>query len=151
VAINRFNKIRPERSNQRLLRLPMVILLLTILSACSEPPYVNIDNAQLQTMLQDKVPLYDIRRAEEWRQTGVIEDSQLLTFVDASGRVKPDFLDRFTGAVAKDDAVILICRTGSRTRTLARYLIEQMGYTQVYNVRYGITRWISDDRPIKRL
>ena len=129
----------------------MVFLLLTVLSACSEPPYVNLDNAQLQTMLQDNVPLYDIRRAEEWLETGVIEDSRLLTFVDAGGRVKPDFMDRFTSAVAKDDAVILICRTGSRTRSLARYLTEQMGYTQVYNVRHGITRWISDDRPIKKL
>lgn len=129
----------------------MVFLLLTVLSACSEPPYQNLDNAQLQTMLQGKVPLYDIRRAEEWRQTGVIEGSQLLTFVDAGGRVKPDFLNRFTSVVAKDDPVILICRTGSRTSTLARYLIEQMGYTQVFNVRHGITRWISDDRPIKKL
>lgn len=129
----------------------MVFLLLTALSACSEPPYGNLDNAQLQTMLQDKVPLYDIRRAEEWRQTGVIEGSQLLTFVDADGRVKPDFQNRFTSAVGKDDAVILICRTGNRTSTLARYLVEQMGYTQVFNVRHGITRWISDDRPIKKL
>ena len=45
----------------------------------------------------------------------------------------------------------LICRTGNRTRTLARYLVEQMGYTQVFNVRDGITRWISDDKPVKRL
>ena len=129
----------------------MVFLLLTVLSACSEPPYKNLDNAQLQALLQDRVPLYDIRRAEEWRETGVIGGSQLLTFVDADGRVKPDFLDRFSSAVGKHDAVILICRTGSRTRTLARYLIEQMGYTQVYNVRNGITRWISDDMPVKKL
>jgi rhodanese-related sulfurtransferase len=26
-----------------------------------------------------------------------------------------------------------------------------MGYTQVFNVRDGITRWISDDKPVKRL
>lgn len=151
MAINCFHKICSGRGNHRLRGLVLVVLLLTVLSACGELPYENIDNEQLQTMLQSKVPLYDIRRAEEWLETGVIEDSRLLTFVDAGGRVKPDFLDRFTSAVAKDDAVILICRTGSRTSTLARYLIEQMGYTQVYNVRHGITRWISDDRPIKKL
>jgi hypothetical protein len=40
---------------------------------------------------------------------------------------------------------MLISRTGRRTGTLARYLVEQMGYTQVFNVGDGITRWFSDD------
>ena len=48
-----------------------------------------------------------------------------------------------------------IAKTGSdtfsRTNTLARLRVEQMGYTQVYNVRDGITRWISDDNPVYRL
>jgi len=60
-------------------------------------------------------------------------------------------MHRFTSAVGKDDPVVLICRTGNRTSTLARHLVEQMGYTQVYNVRDGITRWIRDDRPVTRL
>jgi rhodanese-related sulfurtransferase len=125
-------------------------LLLTALSACSEPPYINVDNAELQMMLEQNIPVYDIRRPEEWRQTGVIEGSKLLTFVDANGRLRPDFIDRFTAEIGQNDPVILICRTGSRTSTLARFLVEQMGYTQVFNVRDGITRWISDDNPVKR-
>jgi rhodanese-related sulfurtransferase len=109
-----------------------------------------VDNAELQMMLEQNIPVYDIRRPEEWRQTGVIEGSKLLTFVDANGRLRPDFIDRFTAAIGQNDPVILICRTGSRTSTLARFLVEQMGYTQVFNVRDGITRWISDDNPVKR-
>ena len=42
------------------------------------------------------------------------------------------------------------CRTGSRTDALARHLVEQMGYTQVYNVRHGISRWIGDKNPVAR-
>jgi len=133
------------------LRVCAVVLLFTGLSACSEPPYTNVDNGRLQIMLEQNIPIYDVRRPEEWLQTGVVEGSELLTFVDDSGRVKPDFLNRFTAATGKDDPVILICRTGSRTRTLARYLAEELGYTQVFNVRHGITRWISDDRPVQRL
>ena len=139
------------RGNLRLLRLCAVFLLSTGLSACSEPPYNNVDNAQLQTMLEQNIPIYDIRRPEEWRQTGVIEGSKLLTFVDAEGRLRPDFLDHFTAPNGQHDPVILICRTGNRTSTLARYLVEQMGYTQVFNVRNGITHWISDDKPVKKL
>jgi len=134
-----------------LFRLSGLLLLVIALSGCAEPPYSNLDNEQLETMLGRGVPIYDIRRAEEWHQTGVIEGSRLQTFVDVSGRVLPDFLAHFSRTVDKDDPVILICRTGNRTSTLARHLIEQMGYTQVYNVRNGITRWISDDRPVTHL
>ncbi len=126
-------------------------LLVITLSGCAEPPYNNLDSAQLKTLLEQGTPLYDIRRPEEWRQTGVVADSQLLTFEDAGGRLLPDFLSRFTAAVGKDDPVILICRTGSRTATLARYLVEKLGYTQIYNVRDGISRWIGEDRPVTRL
>ena len=102
-------------------------------------------------MLEQNTPVYDVRRPEEWRQTGVIEGSQLLTFVDGRGRLKPGFLARFTSAVAKDEPVILICRTGSRTNALARHLVEEMGFTKVYNVRNGISQWMSDGLPVKRI
>ena len=141
---------RIQQRYRQLLRLCGVGLLLTILLACSEPPYTNVSNDELRVMLHNDVPIYDVRRPEEWLQTGVVAGSKLLTFVDASGRVKPDFLGRFIAENEKDDAVILICRTGSRTRTLARYLAEELGYTQVYNVRSGITRWIASDNPVIR-
>ena len=134
-----------------LFRLSGLLLLVIALSGCAEPPYSNLDNEQLETMLGRGVPIYDIRRAEEWHQTGVIEGSRLQTFVDDSGRVLPDFLAHLSRTVDKDDPVILICHTGNRTSTLARHLTEHMGYTQVYNVRNGITRWIRDDRPVTHL
>lgn len=120
------------------------LLLMFALAACSTPPYTNVDNAGLKSLLAQGVPVYDVRRPEEWRQTGVVDGSRLLTFVDARGRLLPDFLPRFAADVGKNDPVILICRTGSRTDVLARYLVENLGYTQVYNVRHGITRWISE-------
>ena len=126
-------------------------LLLAVLSNYTKPPYNNLNNGQLQTMLSQGALIYDIRRPDEWHQTGVIEGSQLLTFVDASGKVKPDFLNQFTEAIGEDYPVILICRTGNRTDVLARHLVEQMGFTQVYNVRDGISRWIRDGRPVIRL
>ena len=126
-------------------------LLLAALSACGELPYTNLNNAELQMMLEKETAIYDVRRPEEWRETGIVEGSKLLTFVDASGRLKPDFIQRFTAEIALDEPVILICRTGNRTGTLARLLVEQLGYTQVYNVRNGITEWIRDSNPVKRL
>ncbi len=133
---------------KRLFLLPLFALLL---GACSEElPYTNVDNDGLLQLMQQGVPLYDIRRAEEWRQTGIIEGSRRLTFIDGQGRVMPGFLEKFTRAIGKNDPVLLICRTGNRTSALARHLVEKMGYTKVYNVRNGITRWISENRPLVR-
>jgi rhodanese-related sulfurtransferase len=70
--------------------------------------------------------------------------------VDSDGRLLPDFFSRFTGRTGKDEPVVLICRTGSRTRTLARYLVEELGYTRVYNVRSGIRQWITDGGAVTR-
>ncbi len=130
-------------------RLLGVLLLAFGLGACTEPPYSNIDNTQLKAHVAQGVPVYDVRRTEEWRQTGVVEGSRKLTYVDAKGRPNPEFLPRFTAEVGKNDPVVLICRTGSRTDTLARELAA-LGYTRVYNVRHGITRWISEKNPVVR-
>ena len=126
-------------------------LMIFIVSACAEPPYNNLDNKQLKTMLDKNVPIFDVRRPDEWKQTGIVEGSKLLTFVDGRGQIKADFLSRFTATVGKDEPVILICRTGNRTSTLARHLVENMGFTKVYNVRNGITQWIRDGQPITRI
>ncbi|OYY95576.1 MAG: sulfurtransferase [Hydrogenophilales bacterium 28-61-23] len=134
---------------QRLLGMLGLFGLLIGLAGCSEPPYSNIDNKQLKTLLAQGAPLYDIRRPEEWRQTGVVAGSRKLTYVDAGGRPNPEFLPRIGTEVAKDAPIVLICRTGSRSRSLARELTD-LGYTRVYNVRNGITRWIRDDNPVVR-
>lgn len=130
--------------------LAALLLVLLPLCAYAAAPYTNIDNQQLKSLQAQGIPVYDIRRAEEWQQTGVVEGSHRLTFVDEKGRLMPDFVAKFTQAVNKNDPVILICRTGSRTDVLSRALVEELGYTRVYNVKNGITRWVSEGLPVVR-
>ncbi len=118
------------------------------LAGCAEPPYTNVDNVGLEQLLQRDVPQFDVRLPEEWQETGVVAGSQRLTFLDANGRVAPGFLQDLTSSVPKDQPIALICRTGNRTDVLARHLIEQMGYNEVYNVRDGIMGWIGEGRPV---
>lgn len=132
------------------LRFSLLLVVLSSLLACSQA-YTNLDNKELKTLLAEGVPIIDVRRPDEWRKTGVIEGSKLLTFVDGQGKVAPDFLNRFTQTIAKDQPVILICRTGNRTSQLSKYLAEKMGYTKIYNVKNGITRWIRDGQPVSRV
>ncbi len=132
------------------LRYLLPLLALIPLTACGASPYTNIDNKQLLVLQAQGVPVYDIRREDEWKQTGIVEGSHKLTFIDDKGRVNPEFVSKFTQSVGKNDPVILICRTGSRTDTLGRALAEQLGYTKIYNVEHGMTRWVSDGLPVVR-
>lgn len=131
-----------------LMRSFAALLVLLALGGCTKPPYSNVDNAQLQALLAQGVPIYDVRRADEWRQTGIVEGSRTLTWVDKSVHPNPEFMPRFTAAVDKNAPVILICRSGNRTDKLARELMEKHGYTQVYNVRNGIAGWIGEGNPV---
>ncbi len=114
------------------------------------PLFRELDSQGLAEMIAKGVKVVDIRRPEEWRQTGVVEGSHLLTAFDQFGRVVPDFPSAFQELAAKDEPVVLICRTGSRTATLARALAEQLEYGKIYNVTDGITRWIAEGRDVNR-
>jgi rhodanese-related sulfurtransferase len=128
-----------------------LILIVSILSGCSEPSYTNIDNEKLKQLTAEGIPVIDIRRAEEWKQTGIIEGSHKLTAFDKHSRFNPEFMTRFRSIVNKEQPVILICRTGNRTSALAEFLSEKQGFIQVYNVKKGITGWIREGKPIKKI
>ena len=134
-----------------MIRYILAVVMVLGLLACGEVPYTNINNEELKTLQEKGIPVYDIRRPEEWKQTGIVKGSKLLTFVDSLGRVNPGFFEKFIASIDKNNPVILICRTGNRTDALSRYLIEKMGYTTIYNVRHGITDWISQGNPVVRV
>ena len=111
-------------------------------------PYKSLDNAGLEEMVRNGATIIDIRRPEEWRQTGVVEGSYLITAFDEQGRMMPDFGARFTQITDPTQPVVLICRTGNRTSALSRMLVEQTDYQDVYNVSRGIVSWIADGRDV---
>jgi rhodanese-related sulfurtransferase len=134
-----------------IMRLLSILALVIWLQGCSPPPYTNVGNEGLKGLVDEGVTLIDIRRPEEWRETGIVAGSRGLTFVDEIGRVTPGFLERLTAGIRPDEPVALICRTGNRTDVLARHMMEHLGYTQVYNVRDGIMGWIGAGLPVSRV
>ena len=108
---------------------------------------IHVDSAGLQRMRTEGVTVIDVRRAEEWSKTGVIEGSHLLTFFDAKGHYD---LGRWLPALAaiaeSGQPVALICHSGKRSGRVARLLDEQLGYRHVYTVQDGISGWIEEGR-----
>jgi rhodanese-related sulfurtransferase len=126
-----------------------VIVLCWLLSFPVMAEMKDIDNNTLQTLLKEKIAIIDIRTPEEWKETGIIEGSHLLTFFDKNGRYNVEkWVKDLEQIVKKDQPVILICRTGNRTVPVRDLLDKKIGYQMVYNVKKGIKDWIKAAKPI---
>ena len=109
---------------------------------------VDIDNATLAKLAASGIPVIDIRTSPEWEETGIVPGSHLLTFFDENGKANPAaWLEKAKGIANPGEPVIVICRTGNRTRVLSQFLTQQAGYAKVYNVRNGIVAWGKEGRP----
>jgi len=111
----------------------------------------ELDNDGLKRLVAEGVVLVDIRRPDEWQQTGTIAGSHLITFFhDKEYKVfdMSAWLLELHKIAKPEQPVILICRSGNRTKSVSNYLDQKAGYTKVYNVTEGITRWIKDGNPV---
>lgn len=120
------------------------------LVSVTPPPFASIDNTQLATKLKSGIKLIDIRRADEWAQTGVIDDSIKATAFDGQGRFINSFLGMLENTVTADEEFALICQTGSRTAALSNWLATKGGYKNVLNVQAGIASWIQAGHPVNK-
>ncbi|MGB5597315.1 MAG: rhodanese-like domain-containing protein [Thiothrix litoralis] len=118
-------------------------------SATQQGSVTNVSNAELQTLLDEKVTLVDIRLPQEWQETGVVAGSHPITLFGRDGAVAPDFLAKLQKVAPLDKPVVLICRTGNRTRAGSE-MLTQVGYKQVYNVTKGIMGWIQEGKAVVR-
>ena len=122
-------------------------LLLAAFAARAE--VTDIDNAELAKLAAAGVPVIDIRTRPEWEQTGIVPGSHLLTFFDERGNADPKtWLQRAQAVSKPGEPVIVICRSGNRTKVLSQFLSQRAGYAKVYNVRDGIVAWGREGRPI---
>ena len=121
-----------------------------LVGGSAEAVVIDIDSGELNKLVATGIPLIDIRTAPEWQQTGIVPGSHLLTFFDEQGRSNPDAWLQKARTIAKPgDPVIVICRTGNRTKVVSQFLSDQAGYAKIYNVRNGISAWVKDGRALK--
>ena len=109
----------------------------------------NIDNEKLEQLREQGVAIIDVRRVDEWQETGVIEGSHAITFFDAKGNYNvDDWLSKVSDIAQSDQPIVLICAQGVRTSKIAEFLDKRLGFTQVRNVTEGISAWIEEGHPV---
>lgn len=141
---------------QRLSVAAAAALMLLSINACSREsgPTLAAPDAHAQVRA-GTLTLIDIRRPDEWRQTGVAEDALRINMAHPHGT--PGFVGQVAAEVGGDKNVPigLICRTGNRSTHMQRALREA-GFTQVYNIDEGMAGsaagpgWIKRGLPLRR-
>ena len=127
----------------KLFAFKIILMINVLLASLAFSDVIEIGNIELKSLLQKKIPLIDIRRKDEWKSTGIVENSILMTFFDKNGKANTnEWLKELNKIANKNDPVILICRTGRRTGIISKFLSEKVGYSLIYDVTDGITDWI---------
>jgi rhodanese-related sulfurtransferase len=114
------------------------ILLVVIVSGClsgisptEKVIHVDVSVQQGKEMIDsDEVFILDVRTQEEYDE-GHIMGSTLIPV---------DELDRRIKELPRDKKILVYCRTGHRSLTASEKL-ETDGFTQIYNMKGGITEW----------
>ena len=122
-----------------------VFFCLALSALLARAEVIDIDNVQLTQLMKSGVTVIDIRTQPEWEETGILPGSKLLTFFDEHGKADPGaWLEKLKPLAKPSDPVVVICRSGNRTKPVSQFLSQQAGYAKVYNVKSGIKGWLSD-------
>ena len=124
-----------------------IFLMISSMSLFAE--IVEVNNDKIDKLIKVGVPLVDIRTEREWYETVMIDQSNLLTFFDKYGNPNvEEWITKFEKIAGRKDPVIIICRSGRRSRVVANYLVQKENYLTVYHATNGIKSWIESNNKI---
>ena len=118
----------------------MILLLATSVMAERKQIWVTPDFVNKNK----KIKIIDIRTPSEWRETGIVANSYTIMFFDEKGNFDlKSFLTQLNQTVKKGEPFALICRVGSRTGMVSKFLSEKLDY-KVIDLKGGITKLIKE-------
>ena len=112
-----------------------------------------MDNFSLEITLDKAHSLYkeenlliiDVRTAKEWKMTGVIPGSILISMHDDNNLERKSFLEEINLKISsyKSKKIAFICASGSRSKVVMDFFLNE-GYKNIYNIPDGIMGRQSD-------
>lgn len=119
-----------------------------LLGLAEAPTLREASPEDLKAAQAEGVLIIDIRREDEWRQTGIIEGAETITAFTEAGQLHPEFQNKFFALVTNPETQILLyCLAGNRSENLGNALLEQLGFTDVSHLSGGIQSWQNSNLP----
>ncbi|MFA6789144.1 MAG: rhodanese-like domain-containing protein [Arcobacteraceae bacterium] len=114
----------------------------------------DIDSKTAYEMQQKGALIIDVRTQREFEFSRPKDAINIPVFYEKSGQrvFNQDFVEQVDYALKgnHDKEVILICRSGSRTK-FASNLLANEGFSNVYNIQQGFTYdWAKTELPVEK-
>ena len=125
-------------------------IILILLSSCflvtsMSAQTLDMNNDEINELMNNNVPIVDIRTSDEWNQTGIVPNSVLLTFFKKDGSHDFEAWYKKLGYLIDiNRPFILICRSGRRTKLVSKMLNNYSDMT-IYNAEKGINSWLQSN------
>ncbi len=114
--------------------------------------YDNIDANKAYQKSKEGTVLIDVRTIKEYQSLHPKGAVNVPVYFEKNGErvLNEGFADAVEKSLDDSDRpVIVICRTGSRTKDAAQILVDE-GFSQVYNVTDGFANdWLKQDLPVE--
>ncbi len=117
-----------------------ILFTLLTLQAFAFAEFQSIDAKEMMALHEKGAAIIDIRTPAEWIETGVVPGTTKIMFFDERGNYDvPKFMDELQKVVKdKNQPIILVCRTASRTKMVGQFLAKDMGYVNTKDLAGGI-------------
>ena len=117
---------------------------------------LNIKDA-LKAYKEDNLIVVDIRTEKEWKETGIIPNSILVSMHNNNYEENSNFIEQITTILEKHskENIVFICASGARSEIVTNYFFKE-GYQNVSHIPEGIIGknkdgWLFLGYPIKAL
>ena len=92
----------------------------------------TIDNIKVKSLISKGVPLIDIRSSNEWKETGIIEGSHLITFFNEKGKVNLNkWMSAFYKVADKTKPFMLIFRLQTVVAVRAQHIADALAVSNL--------------------
>jgi rhodanese-related sulfurtransferase len=93
----------------------------------------NVTPAEVKEKLDSKQPVLvlDVRQPEEYSHDGHIKGSRLMPLASLRNRL---------GELPRDTPIVVVCRSGARSRTACE-MLQTQGFEDVSNMGGGMFAW----------
>ena len=130
-----------------------IVLLLFIFSIkFVNAEVIDIDNSELKNLIEKDINIIDVRTQNEWKSTGIIEGSILISLLDKKNKfIFENWYENFNKKISKNESVIFVCALGVRSKYISNLINKKKPDLKIYNLKKRINDWIRSGNKISRL